>query len=393
MSNAPLFDNDVERLPPPKRPTESDFRFLNRADGVPWDNLRDLLEAWYQGYPDPDYDLRNRFRSDLQPQHIAAWWELYIFALLGRLGCDVTPHPDIPGTTKKPDFLVVRDGVEIVVECAAMLEEAKWVDSDGVSWVLECINNAKSATFRVGVGFVVEGKQRPKRTKIIGQVEKWLESLDVDTAYQRYIEDPGDTPSSELTIGDWVVALEAYPITQEGRDAESGLIWRWPMKTGVLNHKGQIDAILSNKGSRYGQLPVPLVVALLLLPITAGEFHMADSLYGALTINVSFGDDGKVRSESTTRNVDGYWRPGPNPGGSRISAVLLGEGLRPERPFMTLPQLWLNPWATVPLPGMSPFETVALEAEHLVTRDATATPESIFGHPPHWPHEPRYLFE
>lgn len=227
--------------------------------------------------------------------------------------------------------------------------------------------------------------------KSLARLRKWLESLDADTAYQRYLEDPRDSPSIDLTIGDWVVALDAYPIAPERRGAESGLIWRWPMKTGVLNHKEQMDAILSNKGSRYGQLPVPLVVALLPLPITADEFHMANSLYGALTINVSFADDGQLRSESTTRNVDGYWRPGPNPGGSRISAVLLGEGLRPDRPFTTLPQLWLNPWATVPLPGLSPFETVALEGEHLETRDATATAESIFGRPPHWPHEPRYL--
>jgi hypothetical protein len=272
-----------------------------------------------------------------------------------------------------------------------MFDEDGWVDSDGVSWVLECINSAKSATFRVGVGFTAEGQQRPRRTKIIGAVEKWLHSLDADAVYQRFLDDPRDTPSTEITVGDWVVSLDAYPLAPEKRDAGSGLIWRWPMKTGVLNHKAQIDAILSNKGSRYGHLPVPLVVALLAWPITADEFHMANSLYGALTVNVTFDDDGQMRTESTTRNVDGYWRPSPNPGGTRTSAVLLGPGLRPDRPFATLPQLWINPWATVPLPGLPPFETVTLIDEHLDTRDATTTAEDLFGHPPHWPHEPRDL--
>lgn len=391
MVNTPLFDNNVQRLPPPKRPTEGDFAFLNRADGAPWDALRDLFETWYEDYPDPDNDLRNRFRSNLRSQHVAAWWELYIFALFRRLGYDVTPHPDMPGTTKKPDFLVTRDGVETVVECAAMFDEDGWVDSDGVSWVLECINSAKSAAFRVGVDFAAEGQQRPRRTKIIGAVEKWLNSLDADAAYQLFLDDPRDTSSAEITVGDWIVSLDAYPVAPEKRGTGSGLIWRWPMKTGVLNHKAQIDAILSNKGSRYGQLPVPLVVALLAWPITADEFHMANSLYGALTVNVTFDDDGQIRTESTTRNVDGYWRPGPNPGGARTSAVLLGPGLRPDRAFTTLPQLWINPWATVPLPGLPPFETVTLIDEHLDTRDATTTAEDLFGYPPHWPHEPRDL--
>lgn len=390
MANTPLFDNDVERVPPPKRPTEGDFAFLNRAAGTPWDALRDLYETWYRDYPDPDNDLRNRFRSGLRSQHVGAWWELYIFTLFRRLGYDVTPHPEMPGTTKRPDFLVIRDGVETVVECAAMLDEDGWVDSDAVSWVLECINNAKSATFRVGVGFTVEGLQRPKRTKIIGAVEKWLNSLDADSAYQRFQANPRDTPSTEITVGDWVVALDAYPVPPERRGSDSGLIWRWPMKTGVLNHKEQIDAILSNKGSRYGQLPVPLVVALLAWPITADEFHMANSLYGALTVNVTVDDDGQLRAESTTRNVDGYWRPGPNPGGTRTSGVLLGPRLRPDLPFTTLPQLWINPWATVPLPGLPPLETVTLIDEHLDTQDALTTAENLFGQAPHWPHEPRY---
>lgn len=104
MANTPLFDNDVERLPPPKQPTESAFQFLNRADGAPWDSLRDLLETWYRDYPDPDDDLRNRFRSDLRSQHIAAWWELYVFALFRRLGYDVTPHPDMPARRRSQTF-------------------------------------------------------------------------------------------------------------------------------------------------------------------------------------------------------------------------------------------------------------------------------------------------
>jgi hypothetical protein len=331
--------------------------------------------------------LRGRLRSDARDQHIAAWWELYNFILFRRLGYAVTPHPSMPNTTKKPDFLVVRDSVETVVECAVMLDEARWTDSDGVAWVLECIDSAESSNFRVGVEFTVEGSQRPKRRVIVRAVDTWLASLDADTAHQRWQESPGDAPSTEFRFGDWVVALTAFPIPPEKRAIGPRLILRYPMKSGQLAHTEQMGKILSDKGSRYGQLRIPFVLSLLAWPITAGEFEMANALFGPVTINVRVGHDDH-QFAGATRNVDGYWRPGPNPGGSRISAVLLGEGLKPDRPFITLPRLWISPWAAVPLPSLEPFETVALEGDQLVTRDATMTAEALFGHPPDWPHGP-----
>ncbi|MDY6870066.1 MAG: hypothetical protein SV966_05780 [Actinomycetota bacterium] len=59
---------------------------------------------------------------------MAAWWELYVFALFQRLGFEVPSpwqatevevHPSVPGTGSKPDFRVSRGADGMYVECAA----------------------------------------------------------------------------------------------------------------------------------------------------------------------------------------------------------------------------------------------------------------------------------
>jgi len=82
--------------------TEDSFAFLNRASGIVWERLREQLDAWYAAFPDDDGDLRRRFRSADPRQHFAAWWEIYLHALLTALGYKLTVHPTVPGTKGHP---------------------------------------------------------------------------------------------------------------------------------------------------------------------------------------------------------------------------------------------------------------------------------------------------
>jgi hypothetical protein len=95
---------------------EDSFSFLNRADGSVWRRIRDKLNDWYAALPDGDESVRRRFRKADPRQHYAAWWELYMHALLRALGFDVTVHPDVPGTDGHPDFLAERGKESFYVE-------------------------------------------------------------------------------------------------------------------------------------------------------------------------------------------------------------------------------------------------------------------------------------
>lgn len=385
-STPPLFD-DVHRFPPPRRPTESDFQFLNRAAGEPWDAARELLEAWYQDYGDSDNDLRGRFRNPAKAQHVGAWWELYVYTMFRRLDYDIIIHPRLPDTTKKPDFLLRKSSKKLIVECAVMLEEDRWADSDGRNWVLQCINDIQDSNFLVRVDINTEGERRPRRDDIVKPIKAWLAALDVDTVWES-TQSGGDWPEKEFAIRSWRITLKAIPLRPGRRGLTTGLIGIGPMKTGWLRHTEQMRGILHDKGSKYGQPDHPFVLALLALPITAGEHEMTNALYGSVGMTVAVGENDLSAGE-WTRQRDGYWRPRPDLRGSRISAVLFAEALNSSRPFSALPRLWINPWAKAPLESLPPFAAFVVEEDQLVSREATTTAEDLFGYPPHWPHRPR----
>jgi hypothetical protein len=48
---------------------------------------------------------------------VAAFWEIYIHEGFRRAGFRLTFHPDVAGTTKRPDFLVEGHGLSCFIEC------------------------------------------------------------------------------------------------------------------------------------------------------------------------------------------------------------------------------------------------------------------------------------
>src|SRR6266542_284643 len=81
---ANLFDKFERTDPTPARHQEGNFAFLNRIATPWWSEIRDRLEVWFQAYSgdagaEKAADLRGRFRSSDERQHLGAWWELYVY--------------------------------------------------------------------------------------------------------------------------------------------------------------------------------------------------------------------------------------------------------------------------------------------------------------------------
>src|SRR5262249_55213143 len=72
--------------------------------------VRDLIENWFRAYPPEDQaELRARLRSRENVEFLAAFFELYLHALLADEGHSVQVHPAPPsGITTRPDYLVTK---------------------------------------------------------------------------------------------------------------------------------------------------------------------------------------------------------------------------------------------------------------------------------------------
>jgi hypothetical protein len=379
MARGLLFDS-VPLCDGPALHSESHFAFLNRADGPAWQRVRDLLEAWYTEYPDPDGDLRGRFREHDIRQHAAAWWELYIHTLFRRLGYAVAVHPEIP--TGRPDFLVTRGDSRMYVECAVLFEDGSRKVSDSEAWLKDCIDAARNPDFMVGVRIEHFGSLRPKKRHVTRQIEDWLESLDYDPVREAASGGTGTGfPSRSFDFADSRVKLTALPVNPDARGDDIGRIgmgpgnWAFPIQSA-----DEIRAILKDKAKQCRGADAPVIVAILNWTTFATLREVEQALFGSAAIRHN------GRSACMIRATDGYWHPGPPPRGSSISAIMFGA-VYASRVVAELPALWLNPWADKPISEQLPFETRTADntGDVFLAAEARTNPEMVFELPPSWP--------
>jgi hypothetical protein len=114
---------------------------------------------------------------------------------------------------------------------------------------------------------------------------------------------------------------------------------------------------------------------------------MGEVAYGRKAVQYAQGDRDSVRR---IRKRNGYWRGDwsrdNQPRGARVAAVLFGRNLRAWAVTEDLPQLWLNPWAAVPLTHNDGFTTFTTDDSGEIRRDqGHLTADDIFKLPGEWP--------
>src|SRR5437867_1608882 len=102
-----LFD-DLERTEAgPGKYSQPHFDFLNRSARRVSGVVRNLLEEWFAQFPvNERADLRGRFRSPDDRQHLGAFVELYLHTVFRTLTLTLEAHPVLAGSARRPDFRV-----------------------------------------------------------------------------------------------------------------------------------------------------------------------------------------------------------------------------------------------------------------------------------------------
>jgi len=379
MTDNGLFD-DVELYGGPALATESSFHFLNRAADPMWQSARDVVEEWYTHYPDPDGDLRARFRSDAISQHLAAWWELYIFTAFRRLGYNIEVHPEVPDTEKRPDFRVSTGAAGMYVECAAMAGDDVVENPAGHAWIRDCIDKGRNRDFMVQLEITGVGTDHPTVGEIVDPIEDWLATLDYDMLAE-LMDTSMDAAEQVFEFRDWEVRIVAIPVNEQSRGLERRLIAIDHTGVREIDEAAKIHTVLQKKGRRYGTLDEPLIVALLSWSSWGNEREITNALFGSLAVAYV---ENSTESPQLIRQQDGYWRPPPSDRGSRIAGVLYGEPkLKPWSAAKHLPELWLNPWAPTPVSAKLPFATHTVDVlGNLISTPAEITPQQLFDLPP-----------
>lgn len=151
-------------------------------------------------------------------RHYAAWWELYLHELFLRLGYEITIHPAIDGTERKPDFGLRSDSSELLVEASVVFSGLAGGEEEtgaAPSWMLAAFEHLENPCFFVSIHEITaRGEEQLKRAEIVSPIEEWLAGLDPDQVAGTY-EEERRFPLLRIRRRGWEIELEALPVKPE----------------------------------------------------------------------------------------------------------------------------------------------------------------------------------
>jgi hypothetical protein len=247
--------------------------------------------------------------------------------------------------------------------------------------VLRAIDDVPSPDFLLEIDVQGSPRTTVPRRQLRHQLRRWIETLDV-TQVRTQLEQ--NTPRDTFTYehDGWSITFKPIPRRKRGDGKASRSIGVRGFGVRAVSIVDAVKQAAKSKASRYGELDLPLVVAINVLEEFADPTQERDALFGQLEYWIPR-DGGPIRP---ARRPDGVWFGPKGPQCTRLSGAWLfrrfdcwhfvarGSNL-----------LYVNPAAVRPLPAHClRFPSGIVENNRLVERPGVAFSE-LFNLPPQWP--------
>jgi len=387
-----LFNEMDRDYTGPAHYTEPKFNYLNRCARLECKKIRNLLEQWFRNFPSEIQDeLRARFRSKDDRQHLAAFFELYLHELLSKSGFSVEPHPTMSNKTTHPDFRVLKDGKPLFYLEATLttLSDEDTSAKARENQVYDTLNRMKSSNFFIRVKVHGTPTTNLPGAKMREFLERKLSTLDPDMVAKQFEQGGFEIlPRWEWRHDDWQITFFPIPKKSEAR-GKSGVR---PIGIQVCDARPitpniGIKKAIQDKATKYGELDLSYIVAINVMDeFGADDTDISNALFGEEQGTITFRGN-ELIDQRPGRKPNGAWY-GPNgPQNKRVSAVLIAVNLNPWKIAKVTPILWRNPWANYPLPPdiwQLPQLIPDKKGNCLLKKDGKSTWEMLGLHPK-WP--------
>jgi hypothetical protein len=386
-----LFDDKERTRTTPKKPGERDYDFYDSSASAGYQVYRDLLNGWIAELPEAERnETINRFRKGDNLAYRAVLAELTIHAALIRQGCTVEVHPPCPHPTNRPDFLAKdADGKSVAyIEVTSFGPGPDDVArSNREAQIYNAIDKAKlPAGFRLGYDVVEYGQKSPSLNKLCRSIETWAAARVVGY-------DQSNSPVQVFDAEDWKIELTLIGGFKAEGEVDRAIA-RAMGDARQVTPAIEIREALKKKGSRYGVLEAPFVIAVADFndELVGGEHNneaLIDSVFGSVVTQVT-GLGTPEENIVRVRIGDGYWGV---PGGLKHTGVS-GAILLPQPNLWSLradrwqPLMIRNPWATHLMPdALLPLPGLQLNSENAFEAVEGTKLADILGLPAIWPPE------
>lgn len=356
-----LFDDNISRSDTEAADYLEPYAYLNRSGRKVCIDARERIDRWYHTYavnnPNEALRLRQNFCSEDNGRCLSAYTELYVHHLLADNGLVVESHPNVPGSVKRPDFLVKKDGQGLFyVECRALVGNDDSVRRQRYQdEILAVLNQLNSPDFLVSMVIRKRDTVPLQRRKLREYLQKEIDKLDYDSVFNVDETEQKTLPPFVWRQNNWNIEFVASPIPREerkARDADSRVVgWYLSGITGLTLHK-QIHAAVRGKAGKYGRLGLPYLIVINVIndAFFLEDGDVMDALFGEAQMVFTEFSDGtqEVGPSRTSRTMQGVFiRPPGKPINQRVSGVLVLKDAQPRQAIHTQ-KLWLHPFASRP---------------------------------------------
>lgn len=331
---------------------ESQFSYLNRTARLEYAIARETLDKWYNSYfsshPVAAIDLKGNFCSSDDEHHLAALTELYVYNVLLTHGYTAIPHPEVSGTSSRPDFLVKRDGVEeFYVEVATIhgTPEKKRFDKFDAS-IKEAINSINSPLFLVSYEHKKFSVHQPPS---IGSIRR-----DIEIKINDAIENGTDCFEWLWEKSGWSIEFTITRVSEEAgcrRDSSSNVLGMVMYPARWISLAKAINSRVKKKLNSYGRLSLPLIVVVNIIgdSIFCDDSTIMECLFGEEQITAIKRPDESICYRNGRSGSGLFVHPAKGVIHTRLSALMVLRGLMTPVLNKNIATIWHHPKALHPL--------------------------------------------
>lgn len=256
-----------------------DFAYrLEHGQGTDWDDARSVLSEWFSRIPpEASVHIRNGLRNRDDRQFDGALLELYLHETWTRTSSNVVCEPSV-ANGKRLDFGVSRDGTYLHVEARSVSDPDSRHGAMGLRRTLyHQIQEMEPGEWHLSLFIRAEGPRAPSGKHLREFLGSWLGSLDATVdGSERHLAVSG-APNTLWVSDGWRLQFTAHP----GRGPRAGILAGFVAPDhDPLTGSAKFTKALRKKGSKYGRLQEPYLIALGIGPWEPDDCAIADALYG-----------------------------------------------------------------------------------------------------------------
>jgi len=297
-------------------------------------------------------------------KHFAsAFWELYLHETYHRGEWIIEIEPQVPNATTRPDFLVSKDDVTYYVEARFLFEGGDDSEAARLNKVLDTINHIDSGPYFLCISILKIGSGTPPTGNMKKELESWCACLDPEV-----MRTGGDQLIHEWRCGDWdIVFRPIYGARQSGERTVVGYGYGYGSPDVDTR---RLLAALEDKGSKYGNLPYPLMIAVDLSASFLPDDCAAQALFGT--------------AADSCLTQRGYWGRQGQPEHRNTAGILVASGLAYHNVTEVVPTFWKNAYAARAIEPQPSWRVAHLDGNVVQYGEPRTALDRYFGLPNDW---------